>query len=82
MSKKRFCVNNKEALRWCAARKVVIQFANWRAIKKRKNIPEGITCSVSLGRLVKIDKTNRRFLYYNGLLFATFWNIRSFRCGK
>ena len=55
--KKRLCQNNKEALRWCIARKAVIQFANWRAIRRKKSLPEGITCSVSLGRLVKIDKT-------------------------
>lgn len=54
---KKFCSNNKEALRWCSARKVIIQFANWKNIKKKKYIPEGTTCSVSLGRLVKIDKT-------------------------
>jgi hypothetical protein len=57
MTKKRLCENNKEALRWCSARKVIIQFANWKNIKKKKYIPDGVTCSVSLGRLVKIDKT-------------------------
>lgn len=53
----RMCQNNKEALRWCMARRAVIQFANWKAIKRKKHIPEGVTCSVSLGRIVKIDKT-------------------------
>lgn len=57
MSIKKLCTNNKEALRWCSARKAIIQFANWKIIKKRKNFPDGISCSISLGRLVKIDKT-------------------------
>lgn len=57
MSIKKLCINNKEALRWCSARKAIIQFANWKNIRKRKNLPNGISCSVSLGRLVKIDKT-------------------------
>ena len=53
----RLCNNNKEALRWCSSRKATIQFANWKAIKKKRYIPEGVTCSVALGRLIKIDKT-------------------------
>ena len=57
MSKTRLCVNNKEALRWCMARKATIQFANWKLIRKKRNLPEGVTCSVALGRLIKIDKT-------------------------
>lgn len=55
--KQRLCGSNKEALRWCRARQVVIQFANWKRLKNKKNIPEGITCCVFLGRLVKYDKT-------------------------
>ena len=55
--KTRLCGNNKEALRWCSSRKATIQFANWKAIKKKRYIPEGVTCSVALGRLIKIDKT-------------------------
>ena len=57
MSNKRLCINNKEALRWCAARKAIIQFANWKSIRKKRNLPDGVTCSVALGRLVRIDKT-------------------------
>lgn len=55
--KSALCKSNKEALRWCSSRKAIIQFANWKNIKKKKWIPEGITCSVALGRLVRIDKT-------------------------
>jgi len=54
---KKICQNNKEALRWCSSRRAMVQFANWKNIRKKKNIPEGITCAVFLGRLVKIDKT-------------------------
>jgi hypothetical protein len=57
MKKSTFCKNNKEALRWCSSRKAIIQFANWQNIKKKKNIPAGVTCCVALGRLIKIDKT-------------------------
>jgi len=58
MASKRLCSNNKEALRWCRARMAQIQFADWRDLKKRSDgIPEGITCSVALGRMYKIDKT-------------------------
>jgi hypothetical protein len=54
---KRLCQNNKEALRWCMSRRATVQFANWKSIRGKRNLPEGITCSVSLGRLVKIDKS-------------------------
>jgi hypothetical protein len=55
--KSSFCRNNKEALRWCCSRKATIQFANWKNLKRKKWIPDGVTCCVALGRLVKIDKT-------------------------
>lgn len=57
MPHKRLCANNKEALKWCSARKATVQFANWKSIKRKRNLPDGVSCSVSLGRLVKIDKT-------------------------
>lgn len=58
MANKRLCSNNKEALRWCRSRMAIVQFANWRQLKRTsQGIPDGITCAVLLGRLYKVDKT-------------------------
>ena len=59
----RLCCTNKEALRWCTNRRAGIKFEDWKkifssgTIKNKQDLPSGVSCCVSLGRVEEIDKT-------------------------